>query len=204
MGSYVTNRRGFVRTGFRPNNTNPFQAAHRALMSGVGNPNPFGPENGERLRGRRGLGDIVPVNAVVQYTSTWPSEISNFSPSVVLQNVVNALGQDGFHVISSSTSGGLVGQLFTGSFNVTITLQVTSGGGYSDPSDIAAIIDHEAYTAIGEMPSGSSAAVVANGTPGAGLPALPTDWNSWLQQNALWLGLGLVGIVLLPDLLDRI
>jgi hypothetical protein len=202
---YATDRRGFSRTGFRPALTDTFAAAQGLGRTPfdperLGQVHPFPPGAGYHLRG---LGDIVPNGAIIQYTGTWATSISEQADSILAQ-VVAALGADGFHVVSSSQSGGLLGTLFTGSFTATIQLQVANGMGFAQPSDIAAIVDHEAFVATGIMPSGSSAGVVSvpGSAPGL-LPGNGTDWNTWIQQNALWLGLGVLGLVLLPDLLER-
>jgi hypothetical protein len=175
---YVRNREGLYRTGFRPVHTDPFAASQLSGLGRtpfdpevlLGQDQPFTPGGGYGLHGL-GQGPIVPLGATVQYTGTWAAVISNESPSVVLQTVVNALKQDGFSVLSSSVSGAVLGELLTGSFTVTIQLQITGGGGYSEPSDIAAIVDHEAYTAIGIMPSGSSVSLLSS----AATPAAPAS-----------------------------
>jgi hypothetical protein len=212
--SYVTYNKSMYRTGLRPiGETDPFAASQ---LSGLGR-TPFDPEillgqthpfTRAGGYGLHGLGDIVPNGSIVQYTGTWATDIST-TPGAVLAQVVSALRSDGFNVLASSESGGLMGELFTGSFTATIQLQVSNGMGFSQPADIAAIVDHEAYVASGVMPSGSGASVVSlpGSTPGAlppgALPAGATDWSAWFQQNASWIGLGILGIFIVPKVLER-
>src|SRR5208282_3780565 len=216
--AYVMNRRGIYRTGFRPapRATNPFAAAQLSGVPARRVASPFAPEH-LRLEqhypftasgryGLHGLGDTVPNGAVVQYQGQWATTVDT-TPDGQLAAVVAALQADGFHIVSSSETGGFWSELLFGGngFTATITLQVANGMGFAQPSDIAAIVDHEAFTASGIMPSGSAASVISlpNSTPGVSLPATPTDWGTWLQQNALWIGLGLVGVVILPEILEK-
>lgn len=214
--AYVTHRQGLYRTGFRPIQTNAWAATQLGKtpfdfdLWRLGQVRPITPGGGYGLHG---LGDIVPANAVVEYRGSWNVAISGISPDTVLAEVVAALQQEGFHVLTSSQSGGLLGTVFTGKFTVDIQMQVTNDG-YSSPSDVAAIVDHEAYLATGNLPLGSSVSVLStSGTPGAGLPpaglpaglipTVPSNWNAWLQENALWIGLAVVGAFVVPPLLEK-
>jgi len=206
--AYVTNRRGIIRTGFRPRYTDPFAASR--LEDGP-----------PRKAALSGLGDIIPNQSVV----TWVGQISGTAMKSV-QDVVSAasaaLQSDGLSVIGTS---GLPLAIFdidlqwTSAPTVTLTLLVNNGMGFSAPQDIATVVNHEIYVASGFMPSGAITVVQAPGgsatqtAAGAGMPCpsgqslnasgqcVPgMDWGAWIQQNAVWLGLGVVGLVLLPDL----
>jgi hypothetical protein len=206
--AYVTNRRGFIRTGFRPTYSDPYDAT----LLGAGKTNG---------KGLHGLGDIIPNQSVV----TWVGQVSGTAMKSV-QDVVSAasaaLQSDGLSVISTA---GLPFSIFdtdiqlTSAPTVTLTLQVNNGMGYGQPSDIASVVNGEIFKASGFMPSGAITVVQPPGgsatqtAAGAGMPCpsgqslnaagqcVPgMDWGAWLQQNAIWLGLGVVGLVLLPDL----
>jgi len=218
--AYVTHRQGLYRTGFRDyGHTNPFAATQlngmsvdEAVMHGLGR-TPFDPEVlHERLGqhhpfppsggwGLRGLGDIVPNGSIVTYTGQWniPTALITLSPSELLAAVTNALSRDGLHVISSSQDSGLLGMvmlvMLEGSFTATLQIQVSNGMGFGQPSDIASIVDHEVFAASGAMPQGSGVSVtsIPGSTPGVPQPGTP-DITTWLEQNAVWFGLGLVGL----------
>jgi len=221
---YVTNRRGIYRTGFRPiNATDTFAAAQLDGFSSasplgrtpfdperLGQYHPFTPGGGWRLSG---LGDIVPDQAVITYTGTW-METSTESMTQILQAVSAALGQDGFRVLKSQiVNAGFVAKtgLWTAPFQVALQLLVNNGMGFSDPSDIASIVDHEVYAASGMMPSASQAVVTqlpAGSTSGGGpyaygdfgtqaTPSTGTDWNAVLQGYAPWIVLGILGAVVI-------
>jgi hypothetical protein len=160
------------------------------------------------------MGSIVPNQSAV----TWVGQISG-TASMSVQDVVSAataaLQADGLTVVGSS---GLPMAIFdidiqlSSSATVTLNILVNNGMGYSDPSDIAAIVNHEIFTASGFMPTGTITTVTAPGGRAAATPggaaatspaAAPTDWSAWFQQNAMWIGLGVLGLVLVPDLLER-
>jgi len=209
--AYVTHRQGLYRTGFRPA-TNPYAATQLGLspfepevlhvrggMHGLEQGHPFTPGGGWGLHG---LGDIVPNGSIVQYTGQWPTDIKT-TPDATLAAVVNALNRDGLHVLSSSQSGGFIGEVFTGSFTATLQIQVSNGMGFGQAGDVASIVDHEVYLATAEMPSGSSASVISIPGSTPNLTPASTDWGAWIQQNAMWIGLGVLGVFVLPDLLEK-
>lgn len=189
-------------------------------FSALGQGKPFTPAGGYMLHG---LGAIVPDQSVVNYSGTW-SGTWDMTPQDVIDAVTTALPADGLMVRSVSSSAGMVANtkvfdLAGGNqtFQVSMQLQVNNGQGYGDPNDIISIINHEVYVATGAMPVGGSiptvqapgtAAPVATGqpaVPGApALPGVPTDWASWLEQNALWIGLGLAAVVLGPALVSKL
>src|SRR5208282_5041938 len=161
--AYVMNRRGIYRTGFRPapRATNPFAAAQLSGVPARRAASPFAPEFlrlGQHQPfpasggyGLHGLGNTIPDQSVV----TWTGQISG-TPSLSIQDVVSAasvaLQSDGLNVISTS---GMPFALFdvdiqiSSAATVTLTLQVNNGLGYSQPQDIAAIVNHEIFAASG-------------------------------------------------------
>lgn len=206
---YVINRRGLYRTGFRTQ-SNPYAATQLGLTPfepeilhepGLGQHPPFTPGGGYGLHG---LGDIVPNGAIIEYDGTWATNI-NVSPSQILAKAAAALNADGLHVLSSSESGGIMGELFTGSFDVTMHIQVSNGMGFQQPQDVASIVDHEAYAASGAMPSGSSASVISlpGSTPGVSPSGAAPDLTTWFEQNAAWIGLAVLGVFVIPKVLEK-
>jgi len=212
--AYVTHRQGLYRTGFRPY-SNPWHATQLgktpfdADMWRLGQIRAFTRGGGYGLHG---LGDIVPNQSIV----TWVGQVSG-SATRSVQDVIAAasaaLQNDGLAVTSTS---GLPFAIFdiniqlSSAATVTLVILVNNGMGYGDPQDIAAIVNHEIFLASGVMPSGAVTVVKAPGAAaaataaGAGLPTQPTDWGAWLQQNAMWLGLGVLGIFVLPDLVKKV
>jgi hypothetical protein len=213
--SYVTHRQGVYRTGFRPY-SNPFAAAqldgvglgirlHQSLGRTPFDPEmlhgyPFTPGGGSRLGD---LGDIVPNGAVLHYQATWVTDIHT-TPDEMLASVTAALSRDGLHVMSATQSGGFLGELWTGHFQVDIVLQVSNGMGFGNPNDAASIVDHEAYLTTGQVPASQISVVSIPGAAGGVPDPGATDWNTWIQQNALWIGAAVVGVALLPSLARRL
>jgi hypothetical protein len=207
---YVTNRRGLYRTGWRPQ-SNPYAATQLGLTPfepevlrehGLGHDQAFTPSGGYGLHG---LGDIVPNGSLVTYTGQWiiPNSAFTMSPSQLLAAVANAVNRDGLHVVNSSQDSGFLGvAMLEGAFNVTLQIQVSNGMGFGQPSDIASIVDHEVY-ASGATAQGSSVSVtsIPGSAPGVNLP--PTDITTWLEQNAMWIGLAVLGVFVVPKVLER-
>jgi len=214
------------RTGYRPYaQTNP-QAAAAGLagvsmehgvfgpwrLSGMGQSPPFTRRGGYKLHGLGALGDMVPDGSIVVYTGTWVPHGTQ-GATEVLGLVTSILAGEGLSVRSVSSSPYRF--LINNSVNVKLTIQVANGMGYNQPSDIASIVDNAAWQITGSMPLASSiSSVQAPGGPPAptGQPEVPNtgsgsgqqpppDFTTWLEQNALWLGLGVGALVLLPKLL---
>lgn len=226
--SYGSDREGLQRTGFRPS-TNPWAATQLAGIfdpeylrtRGLGQTRAFPRAGGYVLesgsaprRGMHGLGAIVPN----QSTVTWVGSVSGTamkSVQDVISSATAALQADGLEVIGSS---GMPFSIFdtdlmvSSSAQISLTILVNNGMGYSDPTDIAAIVNHEIYAASGVMPTGAITVVQPYGgtatstAAAAGVPqpdATTTDMSAWIQQNATWIGLGLLGVVLIPVLLEK-
>jgi len=180
--------------GFRPK-TNPVTAL--AGLRGIG----------VRGVGLGALGDAaVPTGSFLKYQGQWTTT-QNLSASDILQAVTSALASDGLPVVQASNDAGAQAFVFGAfgvTFNVTLVLQVT-GPGFAQGSDAGSIVNHEVYAATGVMPLSSSVVVSSTGPGGTGTgpvpPTAPTDWSTWLQDNALLIGLGIAGVVLLPKLL---
>src|SRR5271170_71832 len=194
----------------------PFPEAGGYMLHGPGVWGPA-PRVKEKSGGLAGLGAIVPDQSVVNYQGTWQSDLITSSQNILLA-VTAALTQDGFAVRNSQIStSGIAGALgVEESYGVTLQLQVNNGMGFGDPNDIISIISHEVFVASGYMPlAGSIPTVQAPGAAGAvatgqptvtGAPPLPgmaTDFTSWIEQNAMMIGIGAAALVLLPMFLGR-
>lgn len=169
-----------------------------------------------RRRGLGGLGDMVPDQSVITYQGTWQNDVIT-SPQNILLAVTQALTQDGFAVRNSqiATSGVASYLGLEESYQVTLQLQVTNGQGFADPNDIISVIRHEVYVASGYFPLADSIPTVqvpgassptATGQPNvAGAPPPPgmQSITDFLEQNAMWIGLGLAAMVLLPAVMHR-
>ena len=215
------------RTGYRPyGHTNP-QAAAAGLagvsmehgvfgpwrLHGMGQSPPFTTRGGFGLHGLGALGDMVPDGSIAVYTGTWVPHGTQ-GATEVLGLVSSILAGEGLSVRSVSSSPYRF--LINNSVNVKLTIQVSNGMGYNQPSDIAGIVDNAAWQITGTMPLASSISSVQapGGSPTpTGQPEVPNtgtgsagqqpppDLTTWLEQNALWLGLGVGALVLLPKLL---
>jgi hypothetical protein len=156
--------------------------------------------------GLYGLGDGLPTGSFIKYQGQWQTTQTQ-SAGDILQAVTSALAADGLPVVQASSDAGAKAMIlgaFGVSFNVTLVLQV-AGPGFAQPSDAGSIVNHEVYAVTGLMPLSST--VIASGTGPGGSgggtppPTAPADWGTWLQDNAFWLGLGVVAVVVLPKLL---
>ena len=163
-------------------------------------------------RGLRGLGSLgdggVPTGSFIKYQGQWTTTQTQSAADIV-QAVSAALASDGLPVVQASNDASAKAFIlgaFGVTFNVTFVLQV-SGPGFAQASDAGSIVNHEVYAASGLMPLSSSVSVSGTGPGASGSGALPagisapTDWSTWLQDNAFLIGLGIIGAVVLPKLL---
>jgi hypothetical protein len=218
--AYVPYDESIYRTGHRMFGlTDPFTASHG--LSGInhsyggfgpwmlhGN-QPFTERGGYHLSG---LGAMVPDQAIVTYTATWVPHGTQGATDIIGQ-VSAILEQEGLSVRSVSSSPYRF--LVNNTVNVKLVIQVENGMGYGDPSDIASIVDNAAFQITGSMPLASaiSSVQIPGGSPApTGQPEVPntgagsgqqppTDFATWFEQNALWIGLGIGALVLLPKVL---
>lgn len=216
MGYAVYNR-SLYRNGFRPYlATNPAAAA-----SGMGG-TPFDPEYLHGVRRQPGypfterggwrlggLGDAAPNGSVLTYRGQWQTTNTK-SAQDILNAVIAALPGDGFSVTNVQSSAGLLAntELFgiaEGGQQFTVTLQLlVNGPGFAQAQDAGSIVDHEVYAASGVMPLSSATTTTGMGGDGAVLApgqSAPVDAASWLEQNAWWIGAGLLAVLVLPRVL---
>lgn len=171
----------------------------------------------------------VPAGSSLTYQATFTATANPLSASFYsVQNVIAAVAanlqsQWGISVTGSSGSGTLTG-------TPTATLQLKTINPYGQLSDIKAVIDGAFYNAAGASVTSSNltlqgtpqtsqaliqqlAAAQAKGdTPTAnailallnqsgGAPTPMNALETWLTNNALWIGLGVGALVVLPPLL---
>jgi hypothetical protein len=168
--AYVTNRRGIIRTGFRPTCSDPYEAT----LLGAASKN--------KSSALAGLGNIIPDQSIVTYRGKWAPGILR-SAEASIGAVLSALAKDGFAVRDVSSNATADGQ----PFDVTLQLQVTNGIGFSDPSAIIAIVQAEVFQATGATTLADSIPNVRVAHRGGPPPQ---------QQNASWLVFGF-GLLLL-------
>lgn len=123
--------------------------------------------------------------AIIQYQGIWtPTEMMGAND--IVQAVQTALAKDGFAVRNFSSSAGFTQNtwpftLNLSGFNVTLTLQVMNGLGFSDPNDIISIVRHEVFVASGQFPAADSIPTVQNPSSIAtstGQPDITSNSNS--------------------------
>jgi hypothetical protein len=197
-----------VQQGYRPF-TNP----RRAMLGAIG-----------------AIGSMVPNGAVVTYQGQWVMNGTQ-APDNTIAAVTTALGADGLHVVASSSDASAWSNNFMGRpYNVKLQVQIANGLGFGDPADVRSIIDHAAYVATGSMPNSSAITAVVAGSQDSGVvppgsvpqlpdpncasgmpydvngnpcpaPAGPQNFTTWLESNALWIGIGVVAAIVLPKVL---
>jgi len=152
----------------------------------------------------------APTGSYLLYTGNWSVTLTQSMNSIIAA-VRAAIAGYGLQVgnvncpaCSSVTPSSVLASAGIQSFQVQLQILVT-GTGFAQPSDAGSIVDHAFYTVTGKMPTSSSTTVQqlpgvagAAGVP----PAAPSQSiTSWLEQNALWIGLGIGAIVLVPRLM---
>ena len=203
----VRYNQSLYRTGFRPNYSDPAAAA--SGLAGMGQNKAFTPRGGYTLHGLGAALSSVPDGSVVNYQGTWPGSLFGADIGTVISEVVATISKNGWSVTGqNSSSAGLVNN------TVSLTILINTGlGGYNSVQDVISIINNAVYQAVGSMPlSGTIASMQLPGTPGqtaTGMPAASgagapaTDLATWFESNALWIGLGIAAVVVLPGLMER-
>lgn len=197
--SYVNYNQSLYRTGFRPYGKSDPHAANQ--LEGY----PFTETGGQMLHG---LGILVPDQAIVTYNGTWRlANVATQRADDIIAAVSSGISREGLIVVDSQNDAGFWSTDIAGHpFHVTMHIQVNNGLGYNDPNDVASIVNHYYYDATGEMPPTGTASLTK--LPGGGGTQLPdltkTDWGKWLQDNGIWLGLGVVAVTVLPTLLRKV
>ena len=221
--------KSFYRTGFRPTHTDPRAATQ--MMAGIFDQQFlhgfFTPTGGSALHGMGEMGAIVPNASVLTYQGKWPQSFNDTAPAI-LQKVINALNADGQLQVRNSSIDASFMQSYlpgitTAPYPVSLTLQVNNGMGFGDPNDVISIVRHYVYQLAGSFPVADSIPTVqipvgqnaagATGQPGiisTGQPGIPnapsdepTDWGTWLQNNALLIGGIVVAAMVLPKVMGR-
>jgi hypothetical protein len=152
----------------------------------------------------------APTGSLLQYQGTF--QVSpTLNVNTIISQVSQAVRQYGLQVVNQQNSGGA---LTIGNFNVQLTLQVT-GSGFAQPGDAGSIVDHAYYSVTGHMPVFSS--TVLQSGPGSSVPSLiptppgstpttapPSTFTGWLEQNAMWIGIAVVAVAVLPVLVKKL
>jgi len=140
----------------------------------------------------------VPNGSTLVYRASVNAHLfASGSINTFLSALVGALQADGIQVVgSTSNSSGFSG------FEIQLQLLIT-GAGFAKAQDVQAVIDHAVYVQRGEMPISSSISVtgIPGSAGGSGVVLPATSLTSFLEQNALWIGLGVVAVVVLPKVL---
>ena len=145
----------------------------------------------------------APTGSFLTYQGTWTTSITK-TASDILQAVIAALPAKGLSVVSSSTTAGVLANtklIFAEAgqqFGVTLQLQVT-GPGFAQASDAASIVNHAVYVATGLMPTANS---IVGGT--GETPSGTSTLSSWLESNAVWIGLAVFAIAVVPAVIRRV
>jgi hypothetical protein len=157
----------------------------------------------------------IVTGSVLNYGATvdshwWTSQAS------VISGISGILASSGINLTQQAT-GTASG---SGNFVLTLQLQI-SGAGFARDQDVKSIVDHAIYVQTGHLPLNSAIELVSTpnfatgaipmsaqiGTgagPGAPGPSQPTTFTGWLEQNAMWLGLGVLAVAVLPTLVRKL
>jgi hypothetical protein len=156
----------------------------------------------------------APTGSSLLYSATWQLSPSHGHANQILASVLQILKSSasviGLQVVDASQDAGLT---TVSNFNVRIQLFV-NGPGFGQPNDAGSFVDHAYNQVTGLMPVVSATVVTARPAGVASAPAptgtspFPTGATSqtisWLESNALWVGLGIAAIVVLPGLVKKL
>lgn len=170
-----------------------------------------------RRAGLRGLGQSVgvPAGSQITYTCQFTPGVGLTTLSSVLAAITQNLSSQWNIAVTGSTTPGFLAQAAsTGPFSITLQLQTMID--YNQLSDIKSILDGVWYnTGVGTITS-SSIAITSLAVEGvsisqapigtaavqaAAAAAAPFDFGTWLSDNWIYLAAGLIGVVVLEDLL---
>jgi hypothetical protein len=158
----------------------------------------------------------IVTGSVLNYGATvdshwWTSEAS------VISGISGILASSGINLTQQAT-GTASG---SGNFVLTLQLQI-SGAGFARDQDVKSIVDHAIYVQTGHLPLNSAIELVSTpgfatgaipmsaqigtgaGVPGAPGPSQPTTFTAWLEQNAMWIGIGVLAVAVLPTLVRKL
>jgi hypothetical protein len=139
----------------------------------------------------------IPPGSTILYTATFNPQKAFITASSVISSIAPLLPAHGMAMLSNAVQ--LSGIASTGSFSMTIMDSI----GNQYVSDAQSILDAllNQFTKNGKIDSTLTVVTLgttASGTSG-GPGALATDALSWLENNALYIGLAVGGLVLLNN-----
>lgn len=155
-----------------------------------------------RQQGMGWLGDAAAAwdvaGTTLLYTAQWSAGIGDLTVSTdnVIAALKNNLAAYGMTVIASSVTSG-------GPFNYGITVTILDNVGHDTQANAQSVPDALVRQAIGNNLRASSLIVSALPGQSAGQPG-GTDITSWLEDNAMWIGLGALALVTLPALIRKL
>jgi hypothetical protein len=145
----------------------------------------------------------IPSGSTILYTCTYNPVPSFTSASTVVADIAAQLAAHGMSMISNAVqASGLTS-------NASFTMTILDSVGNNLVSDAKSILDSlvNQYTS-NELVTSSvtvvSPGTTASGTPAAGTPAAAASTaTQWLENNAVYIGLGLVALVLLNNFTSK-
>lgn len=137
----------------------------------------------------------VPSGTTLLYAVTWTAGIGNLSVSTdkAISNLANGIATHGLSLISGQASD-------TGPIHYGIQVTILDTIGNALLSDAKSVLDAVMQTVVGNNLSGSSLSIVSSpGQNAGGAPQPASGALAWLENNALYIALGLGGLVLLNN-----
>jgi len=138
----------------------------------------------------------VPGGSTLLYTANWSAGVGNLSesPTSVLSELGSALAAHGMSVVNGqATSSGPI------HYGIQVTVLDTIGNALL--SDARSILDALMHQIVGNNVTGTNLSLISSPgqstAAGASLPA--SDPVTWLEDNALYIALGIGGLVLLNN-----
>jgi len=145
----------------------------------------------------------LPGGSTFIYDASWTAGVSNLfsSANSVISQMQAALSGYGMSVTSSSVES-------AGPIHFEIQLHVLDSVGHGAVADAKSVLDSLMHKIVGTNLSGSSISTtsVPGGTPSGGIvnPNAPIDWSSWLQKNAIWVGVFVGAVAIGPKIIKKL
>jgi hypothetical protein len=139
----------------------------------------------------------VPSGSELLYTASWSAGIGNLSvtPNAAISSLGSALAVHGMSVLSGEATS-------NGPIHYGIQVTILDSVGHALQADATSVVHNLMLQIVGNNLTGDHLAVTATPTQSAGSGAtasLASDPISWLENNALYLGLGVGALVLLNN-----
>jgi len=148
-----------------------------------------------------GTGPQVPSGSVLLYTCTITGGVGDLTitPNQAMSLFATALLPHNMTVEQSSNDETILNQLLGTGAPVDFQFTILDSPGNNLLSEAKSVCDGVMLAIVGNNISASNLSIVSSPAipAAAAAPATPTDAVTWLENNALYIGIGIAGLVVL-------